>query len=62
MTVIILSILLFALVAHVCWRIGLFEGGGPFRGLAYTFIAAIFGVLWAFPTLLMIVIWHLWTL
>jgi hypothetical protein len=57
--VVILSLLLFVLVTMVCWRIGLFDSASQFQDLAYTFIAAIFGILWAFPTLLMIVIWHL---
>jgi hypothetical protein len=57
--VVLVSLLLFVLVTMVCWRIGLFDSASQFQGLAYTFIAAIFGILWAFPTLLMIVIWHL---
>lgn len=62
MTVIILSTLLFLLVTSVCWRIGLFDSASQFQDLAFFFIAAIVGILWAFPTLLMIIVWHLWTL
>jgi len=57
--VVLISLLLFVLVTMVCWRIGLFDSASQFRDLELFLIAAIFGILWAFPTLLMIVIWHL---
>lgn len=55
-----ISALLFLLVLSLCWRIGLFESDNSYlQGLNWYFALALFGVLWALPSFLLLLIWQL---
>lgn len=58
--ILIISALLFLLVLAMCWRIGLFESDNScFQELNWYFVLALFGVLWALPSFLLLLAWQL---
>ena len=58
--VLLISALLFLLVLAVCWRMGIFESDNScFQELNWYFALALFGVLWALPSFLLLLAWQL---
>lgn len=58
--ILLISALLFLLVLAMCWRIGLFESDNScFQELNWYFVLALFGVLWALPSFLLLLAWQL---
>lgn len=58
--ILLISALLFLLVLAMCWRIGLFDSGNScHQELNWYLVLALFGVLWALPSFLLLLAWHL---
>lgn len=58
--ILLISALLFLLVALICRRIGLFESDSTcFQELNWYLVLALFGVLWALPSFLLLLLWIL---
>lgn len=58
--ILLISALLFLLVALICHRMGLFERDSTcFQELNWYFVLMLFSVLWALPSFLLLLLWNL---